>query len=153
MTRVAARWLLAAVLAPAAPLAGAAGPGELLDPDQAFRLEARPLDARTVGIEFEIAEGYYMYRDRFAFATAAGGTIGDAVIPRGKLKDDPFFGKTEILRDRVLIRVPLRASDIGADRAELVVTSQGCADAGVCYLPQVRPVSVGLPAGAPNPPR
>ena len=58
-------FLLLFLLAGAAP---AADTGDLLEPEKAFRMSARALDARTVEVSFAIAEGYYMYRERFRFA-------------------------------------------------------------------------------------
>ena len=118
---------------------------ELLEPGKAFRISARPLDARTVEVEFRIARGYYMYRDRFSFATESGRKLAEAEIPRGKLKEDPFFGKSETFRDLVRIRVPVTPADAAAGRVTLKVTSQGCSDKGVCYVPLEQAVSVRLP--------
>ena len=58
--------LLAAALALGAgpAMAQLFGGQELLDPDKAFRISARALDARNVEVTFQIADGYYMYRDR-----------------------------------------------------------------------------------------
>lgn len=118
---------------------------ELLEPEKAFRISARPLDARTVEVEFRIARGYYMYRDRFSFATESGSKLAEVEIPRGKVKEDPFFGKSETFRDLVRIRVPVTARDAAAGRITLKVTSQGCSDKGVCYVPLEQAVSVRLP--------
>ena len=118
---------------------------ELLEPEKAFRISARPLDARTVEVEFRIARGYYMYRDRFSFATESGSKLAEVEIPRGKVKEDPFFGKSETFRDLVRIRVPVTARDAAAGRITLKVTSQGCSDKGVCYVPLEQAVSVTLP--------
>ncbi len=134
------RWAAALVLAAAAT---AAQPRELLEPAQAFRLSARALDARSAEIEFRIAKGYYMYRERFRFETESGKQIADAVLPPGKVKQDPFFGRTEIYRDRVRIRVPLPGADLRRG-ARLKVTSQGCSDTAVCYIPQEQWVEVRL---------
>ena len=116
----------------------------LLEPEKAFRISARALDARSVEVEFRIAEGYYMYRDRFRIATASGKPLADVEIPRGKLKEDEFFGKSEVFRDGVRIRVPLSAADTARGSVNLKVTSQGCSDKGVCYIPLEQTVSVRL---------
>ena len=134
--------LLLALVAGSAP---ALMHDELLEPEKAFRISARPLDARTVEVEFRIARGYYMYRDRFSFATESGSKLAEVEIPRGKVKEDPFFGKSETFRDLVRIRVPLTARDAAAGRITLKVTSQGCSDKGVCYVPLEQAVSVRLP--------
>ena len=40
----------------------------LLEPEKAFRFSARALDASTLEVSFAIADGYYLYRDRFKFS-------------------------------------------------------------------------------------
>jgi thiol:disulfide interchange protein DsbD len=117
---------------------------ELLDPEKAFRISARTLDERSVEVEFRIADGYYMYRDRFSFATESGKRLADVEIPRGTPKEDPFFGKTETFRRLVRIRVPVSPEDAAKNSIDLKVTSQGCADVGVCYLPLEQTVRVNL---------
>ena len=141
-------FLLNAVLASAA---WAVSPGELLEPEKAFRISARALDERSVEVQFKIAKGYYMYRDRFSFASASGEPLGEAEIPRGVVKEDQFFGKTETFRDLVRIRVPLSPQDIQKRSVGLKVTSQGCSDKGVCYTPLEQIVRVDLSeAGLPE---
>jgi thiol:disulfide interchange protein DsbD len=139
-------WMaLALAAAPAAAQFPFGQPG-LLEPQKAFRISAQALDERSVEVEFRIAEGYYMYRDRFRIATASGKPLADVEIPRGKLKEDEFFGKSEVFRDGVRIRVPLSAEDAARGSVNLKVTSQGCSDKGVCYIPTEQTVSVRLPA-------
>ncbi|HUF81964.1 MAG TPA: protein-disulfide reductase DsbD N-terminal domain-containing protein [Burkholderiales bacterium] len=139
--------LLLAVALAAAPAAGQLfwGEAELLDPEKAFRISARALDKRTVEVEFKIARGYYMYRDRFSFATESGKPLAQVEIPRGKVKEDKFFGKSETFRDLVRIRVPVSAEEAAKGSVLLRVTSQGCSDKGVCYTPLEQTVRVSLP--------
>ncbi len=137
--------LLPLLLALAARPAAAFMHDELLEPEKAFRISARPLDARNVEVQFSIAPGYYMYRDRFSFATASGKKLAEVEIPRGKVKEDQFFGKSETFRDLVRIRVPVSAQDAKAGQLTLKVTSQGCSDKGVCYVPLEQVVKVQLP--------
>jgi len=127
--------------------AGAQGP-ELLEPEKAFRLSIRALDARNVEVRFRIADGYYMYRDRFRFETEGGTLLADAEFPKGQMKEDEFFGKTETYRREVRIRVPVGALEAARGSVRLKVTSQGCADVGVCYVPLVQLVEVPLDGGS-----
>ncbi len=83
-------------------------------------------------MSFAIADGYYMYRERFKFE-AQNARLGPAELPGGLRKKDEFFGETEVYRNAVRIRVPVAAG--ASDPLQLVVTSQGCADIGVCYVP------------------
>ena len=114
--------------------ANAANPDELLEPEKAFRISARALDAGTAEVSFAIAEGYYMYRERFRFAvdTGSAGKLGTPQYPAGTRKKDEFFGDVETYRKQVTIRLPL---ENWQGPLRLTVTSQGCADVGVCYIP------------------
>ncbi len=127
------------------PLAVAAQ--ELLEPEKAYRISARALDERTVEIGFAIADGYYMYRDRFRFAVEApaGAKPGAPEFPPGQLYKDEFFGEMVIYRKQVAIRLPVEGA---GDSVKLLVTSQGCADVGVCYVPMDSKVTVNLAAAA-----
>lgn len=136
---------LGLLLAAAPAAAQFFGTDELLDPEQAFRISARALDRRTVEVEFRIAPGYYMYRDRFSFTTEAGKPLADVQIPHGRIKEDAFFGKSETFRRLVRMRVPVSDEDAGKGDIELRVTSQGCSDQGVCYVPLEQTVRVRLP--------
>jgi thiol:disulfide interchange protein DsbD len=102
----------------------------LLEPEKAFRFSARMLDESAVEVRFAIAEGYYLYRDRLRFA-AEGARLGAAELPQGLPHRDEFFGEQQIYRKDVRIRIPVQ----GAGAFDLKVTSQGCADVGVCYVP------------------
>lgn len=132
-------------LAAASAAAQIFGTDELLDPEQAFRISTRALDSHTVEVEFRIARGYYMYRDRFSFATEAGRPLADVQIPRGEIKEDAFFGKSETFRHLVRMRVPVSRGDAVKGDIKLRVTSQGCSDLGVCYVPLEQIVRVRLP--------
>jgi thiol:disulfide interchange protein DsbD len=127
------------------PMAGthAAGADELLEPEKAFRFSARALDAATLEVRYAIADGYYLYRERFRFvAEPVTVTLGQPQFPQGLIHEDKFFGKQETYRKEVRIRLPLEAA--GAGRLKLLVTSQGCADLGVCYVPQVQAAELRL---------
>ena len=125
---------------------------EFLDPAVAFKPSARVLDGQTVEIRFEIAKGYYLYRDKFRFAAAGDSvTPGTPVFPKGKEHDDENFGKVEVYYKQVAIRLPLMRSVSGELPVKLNVTSQGCADAGVCYPPQMQTLAVTLPDPASGP--
>ena len=116
---------------------------DFLDPEQAFKLSVKPLDAQTAESCFEIAPGYYMYRDQF-HAEAQGATLGTPVIPAGKTKFDETFQKTvEIYRDRVCVQLPVTQA---AGPFKLTVTGQGCADKGLCYPPMTSAFDVSLAA-------
>ena len=142
-------------MALAAGVAGAAGlPGpepKLLPPEQAFRFSARALDARTLEARFDVADGYYLYRDKLAFAIEPPDLTGEKpLLPEGKRKHDEFFGDVETYRGRVVVRVPMAQARPGST-VTLKADSQGCADAGVCYPPTVQRVKLSLPVEGAGP--
>ncbi len=127
---------------------------DFLPPEQAFRFSARMADTNTIVVTFQIADGYYMYRERLGF-TAEGATLGKTDIPRGKIKFDPNFDKdVETFRKQLEISIPVEAS--GA--FTLKVASQGCSDKGLCYAPmesvaRLSPQGVTGPAASTSAPR
>ncbi|WP_019995333.1 protein-disulfide reductase DsbD [Aureimonas ureilytica] len=117
------------VVAPAA-----AQVAEPLPVDQAFRLTIQPGTAgsRTTA-SFEIADGYYLYKDRIAVETPTGAPLA-IDLPAGERKDDPTFGSTEVYHRAVSAGLAL-PSDLPP---ELTVTYQGCQEGGICYRPVSR---------------
>jgi thiol:disulfide interchange protein DsbD len=117
---------------------------ELLEPEKAFRFSARALDD-AVEVQFAIADGYYMYRDKFRFAAEGnpGVRLGSPEFPSGVRHRDEFFGEMETYRKQVRILIPAE----GQGRFDLKVTSQGCADVGVCYVPMESQASLQLVSG------
>ena len=135
-------YLFLLILLCAAQLAPAAQPA-LLEPEQAFRFSARVLDASTIEVRYQIANGYYLYRERFAFAAEpAGVKLGTAQIPQGKKKKDEFFGEVQTHRGELKIIVPVAAAVDG--KIALTATSQGCADVGVCYVPMDSKIQLAM---------
>jgi thiol:disulfide interchange protein DsbD len=121
----------------------AAGP-KLLEPDRAFAFSVQALDDKTVEARFAIADGYYLYREKLHFSVEPASLAGAASLPPGKIKDDEFFGKVETYRGQLAVKLALQQPAPGS-KVVVRAESQGCADAGVCYPPQVQNVTVTLP--------
>lgn len=104
---------------------------EFLAPEVAFKFSALMVDEQTIAVTYAIADGYYMYREPFAFK-ANNASLGEPQIPAGKIKFDETFQKdVETYRSSVTIRIPVQANG----RFALTATSQGCSDKGLCYSP------------------
>lgn len=137
-------WALALL----APLAAAQQP-KLLEPERAFAFSVQAVDQNTVEARFAIANGYYLYREKLKFSVEPAALATTPVLPPGKMKHDEFFGDVETYRGAVAIRLPLQGSPGGS--VTVKAESQGCADAGVCYPPQLQKVTVALPARGARP--
>ena len=136
----------------AVQLCMAAGtPDDFLPVDQAFHFEAVPDGSNRVKLYWEIAEGYYLYRNRIKAGSAtAGAQLGTLELPKGQPHDDEYFGTQEIYRQELIAIVPVTRAAGPALALTVTVGYQGCADKGLCYPPQKRAVSVDLPASQPS---
>ncbi len=104
---------------------------DFLPPERAFRFSAMMEDAGSIIVRFDIADDYYLYRDKLQFA-ADGATLGKPQVPDGKVKFDPNFEKNvETFHRQLLVKLPVEASG----PFTLTVISQGCSDKGLCYPP------------------
>ena len=124
-----------------------------LPPEKAFRFSARALSPQAVEARFAIADGYYLYRDKIHFSVEPAGIgLPTPELPSGKIKIDEFFGKVETFRETLVVKLPLHDATPG-QRVVVKAESQGCADIGICYPPNVQRVTVALPAvgAAPGP--
>ncbi|RRQ21627.1 protein-disulfide reductase DsbD [Thiohalobacter thiocyanaticus] len=123
---------------------------DLLDVDEAFRLETEVIDGNTLQVHWEIAPGYYLYRDRFSFERldGEGVALGEADFPAGEMKDDENFGRVEVYHDGVTATVPLERTGSEPTAIRLAVGYQGCAEGRICYTPQTRELDLDLPAAA-----
>lgn len=129
-------------------LAGSQAQPEFLQPDEAFVFSAEATDGNTVVADWQIADGYYLYRSKFQFAisNAQGIAVGEPVLPDGKSKVDEYFGEMEVYYRAVQATLPLQRADAKAQTMTLDVVYQGCADAGLCYPPIKKQLAINIPA-------
>jgi thioredoxin:protein disulfide reductase len=121
---------------------------ELLPPDQAFQFFASIKDVNTIQVTWEIAENYYLYRDKIdlALLDAVDTRIGNYSIPRGIPEEDEAFGKVEIFLDQLSFDAPLIRQSSEPSTINLQAKYQGCAVRGVCYPPMQKTLVLQLPA-------
>ncbi|MBX7229660.1 MAG: protein-disulfide reductase DsbD [Burkholderiaceae bacterium] len=107
---------------------------EFLEPEKAFVFSAQQLNNKTLEVNFKIAPGYYLYREQISAKTDNPRVqLGIPQLPKGIVKFDETFQKElETYRNELSFQVPILA---GEESFTLQVTSQGCADAGLCYPP------------------
>ncbi len=135
---------LAGLLTPV--ISQAASADNFLRAEEAYQLQANSVTSDLIHLEWTIADGYYLYRKRFKFVPLDEGiSFGEPIFPKGKIKNDEFFGEMEVYYHKVGIDIPIIASGDQAAKLktlQLKVTSQGCADAGLCYPPQTQNISI-----------
>lgn len=112
----------------------------LLAADQAFAFSAEPNGKGQIEASWKIADKYYMYRDKIKARIVSGdATLGELQTQAGKMKDDPIFGEVEVYYGQTLATLSL--FDV-KDQVTVEFEFQGCAEAGVCYPPQTKQISI-----------
>ena len=143
----AGRMALVAIAWLASPVQPAVQAADFLDPEDAFKFSAAVAeDGRSIAARFSIADGYYLYHERFAFAASDGVRLGTPQYPPGKVKFDETFNK-EVLtyRGDIVVRLPVES---GSAAFTLTTGLQGCADRGLCYPPEQRTARLLLTAAS-----
>lgn len=140
-------WLAAALLVWLSVLSPVRAQPDFLEPDQAFRLSARVADDRTIALRFEVAPGYYLYRERFDIhGPGPQVVLSPPAFPAGQVKFDETFQKdVEVYHETLEVPVGIQSAP---GPFALSVTHQGCADKGLCYPPQVHTLRVRYEGGA-----
>jgi len=120
---------------------------EFLDPEIAFVVTAEAAAPDRVLTRWEVADGYYLYADKFGFSAPPPARVTAPVQPPvTAVEEDPYFGRVPITTGRFDIEVPL---DGAAGRiVDLQLAYQGCAKDGICYPPIRKTVAVAMPAAA-----
>jgi len=127
-----------------------AGSDGFLEPEQAFKLSVQARDAQTLLADFEVAPGYYLYRERIFFKLKEGstGTIASVELPKGEMKHDASFGEMEVYHQSFQAVVKLQHAGPPPARITLKASFQGCSEKGLCYAPIRKAFDVDLNAAA-----
>ncbi len=125
------------------------GGDDPLSPQEAFVPTVAEVSTTSITIGFDIADGYYLYRDKTSFtvddANSQSITFAAPEFPPAIIISDEFFGEQATFRDSVAIILPYTTS--GALKSVMLsVKFQGCADMGLCYPPTTVVLDVDLPA-------
>jgi thiol:disulfide interchange protein DsbD len=107
---------------------------EFLPVEQAYILNSEFESSGKLRLNWQIADGYYLYRHGFEFTLNNGDQklVVTPSIPDGIKKQDDYFGLVEVYYNNIDILLDNIPEQSGLT---LTVTSQGCADAGLCYPP------------------
>jgi len=137
------------LLFPGRPNATPASP-EVLPADQVFQVEGRVADPHHLEVLFRIADGTYLYRHKLKFEIQPLEIkLGDFQLPAGRPKEDPVFGRIEIYRQSLQVRIPISPPSPETRDIILTVQYQGCSDGGFCYPPQRKKIELTLPPSTP----
>lgn len=134
------------------PLSSLAGEEEeeFLDPDVAFVVTAKQGTGNSIQTNWLIQDGYYLYKDKISVAAAdtSQATLGELPLPKGKEKEDEYFGLIVSIDHEFNAEIPITNLAANTSSVDLIVKYQGCAKAGLCYPPITKNITVNLDSSA-----
>lgn len=114
-----------------------------LHPDKAFKLDIAVTNNGQLEAIFNVAPGYYLYKDRIKFdiKDTSQGKVANVALPTGDMKDDPNFGNKEVYHHDFAANI-VTANTVG----EFVLNAryQGCSEKGLCYAPQTKTFTLSM---------
>ena len=120
---------------------------DFLPVEEAYQLEVERIDQKTIRLYWQITDGYYLYQHQFKVSLEdQQGLVGSEIVfPEAQQKVDEFFGDVQVYYHSADLRILTKRSfGIG----KLTITSQGCADAGLCYPPHTDVFSISSALGS-----
>ncbi len=106
-----------------------------LDVNEAFKLQIIAEQSNQLSAVFEIAEGYYLYRDKIQIESEPLSKIQRVELPLGKIKHDEYFGEVTVFTDSFSVPVILEDHENIFNSLVVNANYQGCAEDGICYSP------------------
>jgi thiol:disulfide interchange protein DsbD len=117
---------------------------EPLPAEQAFALTAFMDKKKELVLQWNIAPGYYLYRDQITVVAAQDGSakIGAISMPEGQEKRDDLHGIFQSYTGLLTVHIPVASPQRG--QLHLNIAYQGCSAAGFCYPPVKDNLTVNL---------
>ncbi len=124
----------------------AAAGSEFPPVDEVFFPDVFPIDGNKVELGIRIVPGFYIYKDKLSVRSLSDNArAGQLELPKGKMKVDESFGEMEVYLESFVAPLTIARATPEAMQLELEVGYQGCAEGGLCYMPQTRVFTVSLP--------
>lgn len=111
-----------------------------LSVEEAFKFSATMKTHHELMASWQIAPGYYLYKQRFQFQFKPA--IPTKIsYPQGSWKHQVNHGRYEVFSDNLMIPIVFKSQD---NQIEMTVNYQGCSEDGFCYPPIQKVLSVDL---------
>ncbi|MEH6502278.1 MAG: protein-disulfide reductase DsbD [Cycloclasticus sp.] len=118
----------------------------LLEADEAFAFFAEVNESQQISLNWRIADGYYLYRDKVKVVLSQPSDIQlqALLFPVGVQKTDEIFGDTVVYYGDLALTQLLASPITEPTKLTFDVGFQGCANIGVCYPPMNKTVTLTL---------
>jgi len=131
---------------------GLGGGGDVLPVEEAFRFSAEVAGPDGLHLEWQIADGTYLYADKIEVRLEGDSPValGPFALPPPEIqpqgvRPDGTIGNVGVYRQGLGFEVPLVRRSPAAAAVDLEVKYQGCADIGICYPPVTKRLRLDLP--------
>lgn len=113
--------------------------------DEAFRLTAQRLNDSTIQAQWDIAEGYHLYKSEISISldNNNGIILGQIILPKGIPEHSQVLGNYDVYKNKLTIDIPV--IKWGKSNADIAFNYQGCKDSSVCYPPVTKVFSIAPP--------
>lgn len=113
-----------------------------LQPNQAFKFSSKVVSPTHVVMQWKIAPGYYLYRERFQFTVKP--TVPTKITyPATNVDFDKKTRRNEGYAG--VLRIPIVIEANQAQSVTISVSYQGCAKLGFCYPPMTQEITLASP--------
>ena len=119
---------------------------EFLPVEEAYKLSVEIQPDQSIALYWQIEDSYYLYQHRFKFELSDTDGAIDLTLdyPPALERTDEYFGDVSVYYREALVNIaPSRTTG----QAVLRVSSQGCADAGLCYPPNQQDFELNFDSG------
>lgn len=117
---------------------------DFLPVEQAFQFDFNQ-QGDLLTLSWNIADEYYLYKHSTK-AKAAESELAVKFIQAGEKKYDEYFGEVMVFYNKLDVTIDVS----GIEDDNLLVTYQGCAEAGLCYPPQLIEMPLLKPSVTPD---
>ncbi|HLB58138.1 MAG TPA: protein-disulfide reductase DsbD [Gammaproteobacteria bacterium] len=113
-----------------------------LPPEQAFVFSTYLKQNNELIVQWQIAPGYYLYRNQLNFTLAPTSQVklGKIILPEGKRKSDSLHGNYQAYVGTLRVTLPLIHKGV----LNLGIAYQGCSMQGFCYSPINKNLEINL---------
>jgi thiol:disulfide interchange protein DsbD len=111
---------------------------EFLPVEEAYKLKVEA-EGQHLAFNWEIQPGYYLYQHSFKLLNPDGSPLDvtPTYEPGKRIYDDYYEKELEVYYQQTHFAIPWHQ-----DQNNLIIESQGCADAGLCYPPRRQTISI-----------
>ena len=105
--------------------------------DKAFVLTTQQTEPGKIILQWKIAPGYHLYRNRFRFVLN-GNPVSPVDLPLGELRHDDILGNYHVYEHTLNLMIALNNNH----KNILAITYQGCSEGNFCYPPVNKKINI-----------